>query len=383
MTFSASHRDFPAAIAAPIAPGSPQWGLGSDLLTAIAEAGFADNSSKTRMQFRMSRQLVTGLTVNAKVNIRREYYGWARVMCHTVFERGTYYRPAGADVPDDDSSGIKKAEPELIHSLGPLESILSHIHHVKDTIDDREELEKRKNATAARKLYARFLKYRYFVRLERPLIVCEGKTDNIYLKYAIRKLTAFHPKLGSWDGKTFTSAVSFFNYSNQAHRLLELGGGASDLKYFFIKSRYREDLQGFKHRPLKNPVIVLIDNDDGANEIFKTLKGNYGIAIDLKSPDLYFHITDNLYLVKTAEKGKNSISRIEDFFEPALLATKTDGKQFNPDKDHGSEGEYWKYFFAEKVVRPNAETINFAGFEPLLGRIAAVINHYAPPQATT
>lgn len=135
------------------------------------------------MQCRMSRQLVTGLTVNAKVNIRPEYYRYTRAMCHSLFKTGAYHQPLPAD-------------PDPITSLYPLEGILSHIHHVKDTIGDRDELKKRTEATAARKLYARFLKYRYFVRLERPLIVCEGKTNSIYLKYAIRNLTAFHPKLG-------------------------------------------------------------------------------------------------------------------------------------------------------------------------------------------
>lgn len=165
--------------------------------------------------------------------------------------------------------------------------------------------------------------------------------------------------------------------------MLELGGGASDLKYFFMKNRYQQDIGGFKHRPLEHPVIVLIDNDNGANEVFKTIKGNFGIAIDFKSPDIFFHITDNLYLAKTPEKEKGDISRIEDFFEPELLAIKLEGKKFNPDKDHGTAGEYGKYIFAEKVVRPNADTIDFAGFAPLLERIAAVIDHYSSPHATT
>lgn len=259
--------------------------------------------------------------------------------------------------------------------------ILSHIHHVKDTIDDRDELEKRKSATAARKLYARFLKYRYFVCLDLPLIVCEGKTDSIYLKYAIRKL-ATHPKLGSFQGKQFVSAVTFFNYTNQAHRLLELGGGASDLRYFFIKNRYQEDIRGFKHNPLKCPVIVLIDNDSGGKELFGTLAKNYGMSIDLKSSQPFFHVTDNLYLVKTPELGPTGISCIEDFFEPALRATVLGGKTFNPDNNIDPNKEYGKYVFAEKVIRPNANTINFSEFQPLLGRICAVIDDYKLPAAT-
>ena len=366
LTFSTSHREFPRSVAAPVVAGSPKWEPGSALANAIRKADFVINPAKTRMQFRMSRQLVTGLTVNAKVNIRPEYYRYARSMCHSLFKTGAYHRPLPAD-------------PDPITSLYPLEGILSHIHHVKDTIDDRDELEKRKEATAARKLYARFLKYRYFVRLEQPLIVCEGKTDNIYLKYAIRNLPSFHPKLGSWSGGMFTSAVTFFSYANQAHRILELGSGASSLKYFFIKTRYGKDIQDFTHKPLKHPVIVLIDNDDGAKEIFKTIKDSYGISIKLTSLDLFFHVTDNLYLVKTPERGSSGKSFIEEFFELSLLETKIGGKKFNPYKKHEADGEYGKYVFAEKVVRPHADKIDFSGFVPLLERIVAVIDHYSPP----
>jgi RNA-directed DNA polymerase len=383
ITFSTSHREFPPAVAAHVSAGSPQWAPGTDLANVIQKAGFTINPQKTRMQFRMSRQLVTGLTVNDKVNIRPEYYRRARSMCHRLFKTGSYHRPTTA--PHADAGELK-----LINSLGPIGGILSHIHHVKNTIDDREEPEKRKEATAVRKLYVRFLKYRYFVRLERPLIVCEGKTDNIYLKYAIRSLAAFQPKLGAFDGKIFRSAVAFFNYGREARRVnhrgeasrvLDLGGGTGALHYFFIKARYESDIRGFKHRPLKHPVIVLIDNDDVAKNLMKTLSQNFGISVDLQSPEPFFHVTDNLYLVKTPQKGATGASCIEDFFEPALLATLIDGKKFNLKKGHVADGEYGKFLFADKVVRPNASTINFAGFAPLLERITAVIDHYIPPAA--
>jgi len=370
ITFSTGHREFPPAVVAPVSTGSPEWAPGADLANVIQKTGFTVNPKKTRMQFRMSRQLVTGLTVNAKVNIRQEYYRRARAMCHRLFETGTYYRSAEASDAD-------AGESKLITSLGPIAGILSHIHHVKDTIDDRKEPEKRKEATAARKLYARFLKYRYFVRLERPLIICEGKTDNVYLKCAIRSLAAFHPKLGAFDGKIFRSAVVFFNHSGEASRVL-LGGGTGALHYFFIKSRFDRDIRGFKHRPLKHPVIVLIDNDDGAKDLLNVLSSNFKISVDLQSPEPFFHITHNLYLVKTPGKGA---SCIENLFEPALLATVLDGKKFNPKKDHAADGEYGKFVFAEKVVRPNATTINFAGFAPLLERVVAAIDHYTAPPA--
>ena len=337
------------------------------------------------MQFRTSRQLVTGLTVNAKVNIRPEYYRRARAMCHRLFETGEYHRPVGAKSVQSQPNG-QAAKIEPIKALSPLEGILSHIHHVKDTVDDRDKKEKKENATAARKLYARFLKYRYFVRLERPLIVCEGKTDNIYLKHAIRRLTDFHPKLGSEEGTTFTSAVAFFKYTytNQAHRILDLNGGTGDLLYFFIK-KYEHDIQSFKHRPLKHPVIVLIDNDSGAKGIFAAVSNskNYSIKINHKSSAPFFHVTDNLYLVKTPGKGSDGVSCIEDFFDSSLLQKELEGKKFNPADKINTDSEYGKWPFATQVVQPNAAAIDFTGFAPLLERIAAVIDNYKQRIAAT
>ena len=88
---------------------------------------------------------------------------------------------------------------------------------------------------------------------------------------------------------------------------------------------------------------------------------------------------DNLYLVKTPEQGKNGMSCIEDFFDPSLLSAEINGKKFNPEKDHGADGEYGKAVFADKVIRPNADKIDFSNFAPLLERVAAVIDHYSPP----
>ncbi len=384
ITFSTSQKDFPDALAKPVAGGGADWEPGAALIKAIEGAGFSINPDKTRMQFRDSRQLVTGLTVNAKVNIRPDYYRYARSMCHLVFKTGKYHRPIPAV-----SEGDEPEELEMIESLNPLEGILSHIHHVKDTIDDRKETDKRKEATAARQLYRRFLIFRKFVCLDRPILVCEGKTDNIYLKCALRSLAKAYPALAEVKGKEFSAKVSFFNYVGHDNKLsrsasvLELGGGADDLKFlFFIKNRYREIINKFGHKPLKHPVIVLIDNDDGAKGakgIFSAIKQDFKISIDLKSVDPFYHITDNLYLVKTVEQGKTGKSCIEDCFEPSLLKTKLKGKKFDPSKDGGASGGYGKFVFAEQVVRPNADKINFDGFKPLLDRIAAAIAHYNAP----
>ena len=375
ITFSTGQKIFPSSLAAPAKPEDAIWELGPGLSKQIEKSGFAVNPKKTRMQFNMSRQIVTGLTVNSKVNIRPEYYRRARAMCHSLFETGRYHCSTPISLATSDS-GDESEGPEWIESLATIGGILSHIHYVKDLIDIREDKQKRDEPSAARTLYGRYLKYLYFVRLENTLLVCEGKTDNVYLKCVIRMLDDFHPVLGSWEGKTFRSNVSHFNYQNSAHRILDLSGGTGDLLYFFIKSRYQRDILGFKHRPLRCPVIVLIDNDDGAKSIFSTILDNYKIPIDLKSSENFFHITQNLYLIKTPELGTSGKSYVEGLFEPALLKVEIEGKKFNPGKKIDPDTEYGKAVFAEKVVRPNADDIEFSGFKPLLERIVSVMEHY-------
>ena len=128
---------------------------------------------------------------------------------------------------------------------------------------------------------------------------------------------------------------------------------------------------------MKHPIIVLIDNDDGAKQIFGLLRGKFGITIGHATDLPFYHLDGPLYLVKTPVRGADHKSCPEDFFEPHILDTKIDGKLFNPDKEHDAPGEYGKVVFAEKVVRPQASKIDFSGFEPLLSRVDAVIDHYS------
>ena len=78
----------------------------------------------------------------------------------------------------------------------------------------------------AQELYRRFLFYKYFIALWHPLVVCEGRTDNISLKYAIRHLADRYPLLCNATDKGVEATVSLFNYENHAHTILDLTGGS-------------------------------------------------------------------------------------------------------------------------------------------------------------
>ena len=364
ITFSTNLKDFPPALAKPN-PEKPQhWELGSPLVKEIKDAGFKVNNDKTRMQWRGSRQMTTGLIVNKKVNIRSEYYRTARTICHQLFSTGSYY--------------ISDPENPLAN-LNKIEGILSHIYYIKVSAPEeknkKDKKDKREARPAIQKLYKKFLFYKYFVALEKPLIVTEGKTDRIYLRVAISKLTKYHPRLGEVvDGK-FSSAVRFLRHSGTIDKILELGGGTGNLKQFF--NIYEKEMASFKFRPLAYPVIVLIDNDDGAKKVFNVVKNKFKREISHETPEPFYYLCANLYLVKTPENIVNSQSPqscIEHLFDPKLLNTPKDGKTFDPFKKYNKDSDtYSKSDFAEKVVIPNADKIDFSKFGKLLDRIVAVL----------
>jgi hypothetical protein len=368
LTFSTNQKEFPSDLAHIVGDGPPEWVLGAALEQEIKAAGFKINVAKTRMQCRPSRQTVTGLTVNTKVNIRSDYYKAARSMCHSLFRTGSYHRGEIVTAPD----GTQTLQ--RIASLEQLEGVLSHIHYVKNASDIRDVDEKRDDPTAAAALYKKFVFYRHFVALDRPLIVCEGRTDNIYLKSAMRRLPAFHPQLGEWVGSQFKTKLSFFKYSDRMRELLELSGGTGDLMKFI--GRYQSALNAYTHKPLKYPVIVLIDNDDGASKILPNLNKKLKIKVDLKSDELFYRWSDNLYIVKTPAIGTEGKSCIESFFDPLVLAEKLGGKTFQPKAPINPATEYGKAAFAEKVVLPKADKIDFSRFSMIFERIIAVLDDY-------
>jgi hypothetical protein len=312
---------------------------------------------------------VTGLVVNKKINVKAEYWRSARAMCSRLFKTGSYFRPSiYPDLPPNDGN-----EPPPITTLMQLEGILNHIARVRDFADPRSPQEKRNAPTAATRLYRRFLHFKHFAALNRPLVICEGKTDSIYLKCALRSLADDYPNLIDVSGEKPEYKLRFLRPSRIVHEVMRLGSGSSDL-HMLIRN-YSKYLQGFAV-PIKHPVILLVDNDDGAKEIFSALKAMTKVEVSVTSKDDFYYVCRNLYVVKTPEKMLLGKSCIEDLFPNEWLGKKLNGKSFNAKKEHDSPGEYGKQAFAEKVVVPNCGNIDFKRFKPLLDRFESVMADY-------
>lgn len=365
ITFSTNERLFSSDIACELA--GPEWAPAKRLIDVIERSGFQLNPTKTRMSLRRSRQTVTGLVINTKPNIRQDYYRTVRAMCNSVFKTGQWHRR-----PTDINTKI-----EFLTDLKPIEGMLSHIYFVKARRDRDPKRNKEigfNPPKAPIELYKEFLFYKYFIASERPLIVTEGISDITYLKCAIRARAAYFPSLVVLkDGKPAPD-IAFLNPSGTTRTLLDLASGAAGQNK--LANEYANKLKRYHNIQMTKPVIIVCDNDDGPKDIFKTARKKSGKDVSLTTTDTFYHLGSNLYLVKVPEGTPPGVRDIENMFAASELSKLIDGKPFDKNKDHGDHASYGKVIFAEKVIRPNAATIDFSEFDELIRRIEACINDY-------
>jgi len=374
LTFSTNKTYFPESIAIQIDDKNKNiWVPGVELLKLIDRSGFSINSRKTRMQYNRSRQEVTGLIVNKKINVRHEYRHNARAMVHRLFKKGNFLVPDY--VKDEGSSYLLTMKPGTLNQLhgrlGFIDSIDRYNAETNSQLDKAEV--KRKEA-----IYRRFLFYKELYAAAKPVLICEGRTDHVYIENALRRLASRYPSLvsSSIDGKSNFTIRRFKYTGSRTEKLLGITGGAPALGEF-IKT-YRIELKRFSSAPggMKEPIIVLLDNDSAGTRVFRDACKLFGIEASNTVP--YIHAHRNLYLVLTPLQDGKSESKIEDLFDPSTLAIKIEGKTFDPSNEKVTQATYSKAVFVRKVVEEMAHLISFDGFVPLLDRIAKVIEiHYA------
>ncbi len=384
ITFSTNKKEFPKKIAR--INKSNEFELHPKIMRVLKHCHFNVNTDKTRLQHESQRQVVTGLVVNNKVNIRRDYYLKSRALVHNYLTYGNYkiqseISPFDITTEED----IDLATPE---KLG---GILSHINLVKESSDLRSYTEKRNNPTQFRKMYKDFLFFSHFGKSNKPLIICEGITDDIYIKSALKNMHVEYSNLVSLKSEKFNFNVKFLKFTKTVTDILELCGGTGDMKTLI--GSYQKNIRQIRAWEPEFPVIILTDNDTGgipvfsaANEIINPYKkgGNKknrvreknGSSPSINSDDDFYYICHNLYLVKTPHMNNKSETCIESFFTNDILNHKLGAKSFRSDDDLVNKNKslyYGKRIFAEQVINRKYKTIDFKEFKPLINRINAVI----------
>lgn len=377
LTFSTNQRDFPSTIARRENPGEHAWNPGTELQRLIEHSGFKINTAKTRMQYHETRQEVTGLVVNKKVNVRSEYRHTVRAMVYSLFTTGHF--DLRRQTTDDKGKLTVIKEEGTIDQLHGMLGFINAVDLYNNSLiaDDKTAADMTIGKEA---MYRRFLLYKWFYTANLPTIVCEGITDNVYLLHAIRALSGKFPELATVDADgAIKLKVRFFRYPQKKDgqmtstgRILGLTGGGSCLGQLLLK--YRDEAQRFKRTGKNHPVILVLDNDSGAKSVYSIIHQITGIHADKDAP--FIHVVANMYVVATPRKLQKD-SKIEDFFTEKDKARKLDGKSFDDRNDYSSAAHYGKVDFAHKIVRAHADEIDFSGFDEILMNIRGVIAHRA------
>lgn len=379
ITLSTNKPDFPPSIARRAVGGTHRWEVGDALEEAVVSAGFTINPAKTRMQYQGSRQAVTGLVVNRKVNIRTEYRRTVRAMAHRLFKTGSFQLLRM--VPG--SNGV--VVPTIVEgTIAQLQGMFGHIDWVDShNFEIEAKVESRKQPAKAalrskQKLYRRFLMFKNFYAAPAPVVVCEGKTDNVYLLHAVRSLAAGYPKLATVlpNNQIKLNIRILKTVDTSTGRILQLSGGASFLEAFI--RAYCDEIEKFKAPGMQRAVVLVVDNDSAGDKIRAAIRKLTKKTVTKTDP--FVHIAGNLYMVLTPLTAGATESIIEDCFAQEIKSLSLGGKTFNADNNADSSRYFGKHILSQ-YIRENAAKIEFAGFVELLDRITAAIEAHQSKQA--
>src|SRR5207247_4958878 len=161
--------------------------------------------------------------------------------------------------------------PQLHGMLAHIDTVDCYNFKIEAKVESRKQ-QARLNLRSKEKLYRRFLIFKDFYSADAPVVVCEGKTDNIYLLHAIRSLAVSYPKLAtiSANNKIVLNIRILKTVKTSAGRVLQLGEGTSFLEAF-IKGYY-EEIRRFKAAGMRCAVVLVVDNDSGADDICNTIR---------------------------------------------------------------------------------------------------------------
>lgn len=385
ITFSTREKVFPSQI---MQEENGIYTKGKKLHSEIRRSGFTINDKKTRIQYKDSRQNVTGLVVNKKPNVKNEYWRTVRAQCNSLFKEGKFTKKENG-MPVEGNINELEGQLNFIDQLDYYNRLrqkpaLNPKYHLKaDALANGKAKQRRYLFSSRERTFSQFLFYRLFYANDNPTILTEGKTDNIYLKAALNVLSSDFPQLAKskTENKPYELLLHFLNYTKRTRFLLELYGGVSYLRDFIIG--YKANFKRYQAPKPNNPVIIIADNDEGVKSLV-----NYVLKVDSKNifpkntdkpcirKSEFTHIFHNLYLVLTPLGTNNCETDIEYFFKDIDRLRKYNGKCFNTVEHRDSSQDLNKDSFANQIIKKYKNNIDFNGFKPLFKRLVQVIEHY-------
>lgn len=357
--------------------------LSTEIYNLIIRSGFQENPEKTRLQFRQNRQVVTGLVVNKRINVTREYRKLVRVMVNSLVTTGAFKIPPVFEARSSSNKVYPNSMRQLEGMLGYIDYIDSfsknchkniHIDGMrKDAKSKSYELNK---LSSQEKTYRRFLFYKNFYMMEKPLILTEGKTDKGHLQIAIDRLGKDYPDLIDMEAKNLKihermKFKIFPSFECRRNAILGITGGAGNIQKFL--NVYEKETKNFNRPVSLHHIIVLLDNDDATKGIKNKMKNK---EIKIQSLKEIFYVCKNLYLVFLPLPEEVEEAAIEDLYPREILKTKLEEKEFDRSNRKIDESKFYgKTDFLELVVRRKRKDIDFGRLKPLFDRLKGVIEY--------
>ena len=339
-----------------------------ELEELLGKNGFEINKNKTRLEYHSSKQEVTGLTVNDKVNASRNFINKTRAMANQLYKTNSF------QINGEDGT------------VNQLEGRLSFINQLDFSNNKLEYRITKKKApkkffsglNAREKQYQYFLFYKYFFRPLKPTIVTEGKTDILHIKAALMKHSDKYPKLitkiadGKYDFKIYflkkTKRLGYFLgiSSDGADTMKNIwnfytGKNNCDNIFEYIKSKSQtESLDNV------NPVILLFDNEQKSDRPLKKFLAYSGVKLDVGQ--ISKQLKANLFLQTIPLMNGLKECEIEDLYKDTVLRVIIHGKSFCKSAEDDPEKYFGKHIFSTYIMNHYNE-IDFSNFLVILDSI--------------
>lgn len=376
LTFSTNEKEFPKVLTVFL----------KTVRAEIEHSGFKVNIPKTHFQQNFSRQIVTGIIVNRKINVPREFYKDTRAMAYSLYKVGQF--------TIDNRKG----------TLAELEGRFSYIYEV-DSFNEKQNkhnLSYEQHGTSKEKLsshdeeYRKFIFYKYCIGNDRPVIITEGKTDSLYLKAALKSLYRNHPWLISrTSDKGYSFRVAFLHRRPLFQKLLNFPeDGADGISRFYNdfvlrknkshkwNDSYYDYFIHLSNRYPTNPVFLLYDHEMTKGmplkKFFDLIGHNKENELKEFDQNCFLKLRGNFYLLTLPEpihRSRPPKWEIEELFDNKTLNHQINGRSFALAKEKVGREVYDKYMFANYVIR-DYKSIDFSNFDPLFKNIETCIADY-------
>lgn len=343
--------------------------LGESIIKAIKSSGFTINNDKICLRSNFDRQQVTGLVVNKKINVPRNYYNFSKSMAYNFCQFSTFEKSPFHTFSKNNSNKGKS-----------IIGIMTYIYNIKNEYKNRTantnpniytdfKIEKTKSPeqlfwakNSFTRLFLQTYFQEFFVYKSKINLLCEGKTDPLHFKTYISTLD-----------KNIHSKYDFIAFNEDKPTIfqkeLNIRSGTPNLKRFIeiYSTLYISKLS------FLNPTIIIVDNDKAGNEVFQCGIGRYkktsqhGKTIINKLEVEYAYICKNLFILKLPRILTETT--IEDLYEPTVTSTLLNGKSFSKDNNYDPNLYYGKVELLRNVIKKNKKSINYKNFDTTLEAI--------------